>query len=224
MNQDRWTAVDRHIADVMVPSDPALDAALDASAAAGLPAINVAPPQGKLLALLVQLRSARTVLEVGTLGGYSTIWMARELPADGRLVTLEADPGYAEVARRNIARAGLEHVVEVRVGPALDALPQLVSEATGPFDLVFIDADKVNNPAYFSWALRLTRRGSVIVVDNVVRGGAVVDAGNADPAVQATRRLYELLGDEPRVSATVIQTVGSKGWDGFAMAVVTDEP
>jgi predicted O-methyltransferase YrrM len=224
MNQDRWTAVDRYIADLVVPSDHALDAALEASAAAGLPAINVAPNQGKLLALLVRLQSARTVLEIGTLGGYSTIWMARALPAEGRMVTLEADPGYAEMARRNIARAGLEGVVEVRVGPALDTLPQLASEGKGPFDLVFIDADKPNNPAYFSWALELTRRGSVIVVDNVVRDGAVVDAGSSDPGVQATRRLYELLGEEPRVSATVVQTVGSKGYDGFALALVTDDP
>jgi predicted O-methyltransferase YrrM len=224
MNQDRWTAVDRYIADLVVPSDHALDAALEASAAASLPPINVAPNQGKLLALLVRLQSARTVLEIGTLGGYSTIWMARALPAEGRMVTLEADPGYAEVARRNIARAGLEDVVEVRVGPALDTLPQLASEGKGPFVLVFIDADKSNNPAYFSWALELTRRGSVIVVDNVVRDGAVVDTGSSDPGVQATRRLYELLGAEPRVSATVIQTVGGKGYDGFALALVTDDP
>jgi predicted O-methyltransferase YrrM len=223
VNQDRWTAVDRYIAELVAPSDQALDAALEGSAAAGLPAINVAPNQGKLLALLVHLRSARAVLEIGTLGGYSTIWMARALPAEGRMVTLEADSGYAEVARRNIARAGLDDVVEVRVGPALDTLPQLASEGKGPFDLVFIDADKPNNPAYFSWALELTRRGSVIVVDNVVRDGAVVDAGSSDPGVQATRRLYEMLGEEPRVSATVIQTVGSKGYDGFALALVTDD-
>ncbi len=224
MTEDRWTEVDRYIADVVVPSDRALEAALAASADAGLPPINVAPNQGKLLALLVQMRSARTVLEIGTLGGYSTIWMAAALPADGRLVTLEADAGYAEVARRNIARAGLEGLVEVRVGPALATLPQLAAEGAGPFDLVFIDADKPANPEYFSWALRLTRRGSVIVVDNVVRDGTVVDAGSADPGVQGTRRLYELLGQEPRVSATVIQTVGTKGYDGFALAVVTDDP
>ncbi len=224
MTEDRWTAVDRYIADVVVPSNPALEAALAASADAGLPPINVAPNQGKLLALLVQMRSARTVLEIGTLGGYSTIWMAAALPADGRLVTLEADAGYAEVARRNIARAGLEGLVEVRVGPALATLPQLAAEGAGPFDLVFIDADKPANPEYLSWALRLTRRGSVIVVDNVVRDGTVVDAGSADPGVQGTRRLYELLGQEPRVSATVIQTVGTKGYDGFALAVVTDDP
>lgn len=224
MTEDRWTAVDRYIADVVVPSDPALDAALEASAGAGLPPINVAPNQGKLLALLVQMRSARTVLEIGTLGGYSTIWMAGALPPDGRLVTLEADPSYAEVARRNIARAGLEEVVEVRVGPALATLPQLAAEGAGPFDLVFIDADKPSNADYFSWALTLARRGSVIVVDNVVRDGAVVDASSPDPGIQGTRRLYELLGEEPRVSATVIQTVGSKGHDGFVLALVTDDP
>ncbi len=224
MTDDRWAAVDRYIADVVVPSDPALEATLEASADAGLPPINVAPNQGKLLALLVQMRSARTVLEIGTLGGYSTIWMAAALPPGGRLVTLEADAGYAEVARRNIARAGLEGLVEVRVGPALATLPQLAAEGAGPFDLVFIDADKPANPDYLSWALRLTRRGSVIVVDNVVRDGTVVDAGSPDPSVQATRRLYELLGQEPRVSATVIQTVGTKGYDGFALAVVTDDP
>lgn len=224
MSQDRWSEVDRYISDVVVPSDPALDATLEASTAAGLPAINVAPNQGKLLALLVQMRSARTVLEIGTLGGYSTIWMAGVLPADGRLVTLEADPTYAEVARDNVARAGLDDVVDVRVGPALSTLPQLAAEGAGPFDVVFIDADKAANADYFSWALRLTRRGSVIVVDNVVRGGAVVDAASPDPGVQGTRRLYELLGREPRVRATVIQTVGSKGYDGFALAVVTDDP
>ncbi|MBW3645586.1 MAG: O-methyltransferase [Actinobacteria bacterium] len=224
MSQDRWSEVDRYISDVVVPSDPALDATLEASTAAGLPAINVAPNQGKLLALLVQMRSARTVLEIGTLGGYSTIWMAGVLPADGRLVTLEADPAYAEVARGNVARAGLGDVVDVRVGPALATLPQLAAEGAGPFDVVFIDADKSANADYFSWALRLTRRGSLIVVDNVVRGGAVVDAGSPDPGVQGTRRLYELLGREPRVAATVIQTVGSKGYDGFALAVVTDDP
>ncbi|MBW3551220.1 MAG: class I SAM-dependent methyltransferase [Proteobacteria bacterium] len=218
MSQDRWSEVDRYISDVVVPSDLALDATLEASTAAGLPAINVAPNQGKLLALLVQMCSARTVLEIGTLGGYSAIWMAGVLPADGRLVTLEADPTYAEVARDNVARAGLGDVVDVRVGPALATLPQLVAEGAGPFDVVFIDADKAANADYFSWALRLTRRGSVIVVDNVVRGGAVVDAASPDPGVQGTRRLYELLGREPRVRATVIQTVGSKGYDGFALA------
>lgn len=224
MTEDRWTEVDRYIADVVVASDPALDAALETSAGAGLPSINVAPNQGKLLALLVQMRAARTVLEIGTLGGYSTIWMAGVLPADGRLVTLEADPNYADVARGNIARAGLDHIVDVRVGPALTTLPQLAAEGAGPFDMVFVDADKAANADYFSWALRLTRRGSVIVVDNVVRGGAVVDADSPDPGVQGTRRLYELLGQERRVSATVVQTVGSKGYDGFALAVVTDDP
>lgn len=224
MSEDRWSEVDRYIAEVVVPSGPTLEAALESSAGAGLPPINVAPNQGKLLALLVQMCSARTVLEIGTLGGYSTIWMAGALPAGGRLVTLEVDPRYAEVALGNIARAGLAAVVDVRVGPALTTLPQLAAEGAGPFDLVFVDADKSANADYFSWALRLTRRGSVIVVDNVVRGGTVVDAGSSDPAVEGTRRLYELLGTEPRVSATVIQTVGAKGYDGFALAVVTYDP
>ncbi len=220
MTEDQWMAIDRYISDLLVPSDPALDEALSASAAAGLPAINVAPNQGKLLALLVQLRSARSVLEIGTLGGYSTIWMARALPSGGRLVTLEVNASYAEVARGNIAHAGLADVVELRVGPALETLPRLANERAGPFDLVFIDADKPSNPEYFRWALRLSRPGSVIVVDNVVRSGAVIETDSADPSIQGTRRLYEVLAAEKRVSATAIQTVGSKGHDGFAIAVV----
>ncbi len=174
-----------------------------------------------LLALLVQLRSARRVLEVGTLGGYSTIWLARAMGADGRLITLEVEPRYAEVARTNIARAGLSDVVDVRLGAALDTLPQLAAEGAGPFDVTFIDADKPNNAEYFGWAVRLSRPGSAIVVDNVVRQGAVIDADSTDAATKGTRRLYEVMAAEPRVSATVIQTVGSKGYDGFAIAVVT---
>ena len=220
MTEELWTAVDRFISEVVVPPDPALEAALAASEAAGLPPIQVAPNQGKLLALLVQIRQARTVLEIGTLGGYSTIWMARALPAGGRLVTLEADPKHAEVARANLARSGLSDVVEVRLGPALDTLPRLAAEGVA-FDLAFIDADKQNNPAYFSWAVELSRPGSVIVVDNVVRDGAVIDAGSTDAAIQATRRLYEVLGAQSGVTATVIQTVGSKGYDGLAIALVT---
>lgn len=220
MTEERWAAVDGYLNDLLVPPDPALGAALAASAEAGLPPISVTPNQGKLLALLVQIRAARSVLEIGTLGGYSTIWMARALPADGRLITLESDPKHADVARGNIGRAGLDHVVELRLGPALETLPQLAAEAAGPFDFVFVDADKQSNPEYFAWAVQLSRPGSVIVVDNVVRDGAVADVTSADPDVQATRRLHELLAADPRVSATVIQTVGSKGYDGFAIALV----
>ena len=221
MTQKQWTAVDRYITDLFAPPDPALDAALQASAAAGLPPHDVSPTQGKLLLLLARVQGARTILEIGTLGGYSTIWLARALPAGGRLITLEADPKHAEVARANIARAGLAAVVELRLGPALDTLPQLAAEGRGPFDLIFIDADKPNNPEYFAWALKLSRRGSLIIADNVVRNGAVVDAASSDPSVQGVRRFHELLAAEPRVSATAIQTVGSKGYDGFAIALVT---
>jgi predicted O-methyltransferase YrrM len=221
MSQQTWTAVDHYLDDVLVGHDAALDAALRESAEAALPPINVAPTQGKLLNLLARSIGARSILEIGTLGGYSTIWLARALPADGRLITLEIDRRHAEVARANIARAGLEQRVEVRVGRALDALAQLVDQAAGPFDLFFIDADKPNIPAYFSWALRLARPGSLIVVDNVVRDGAVIEADSADASVQGVRRLNELMASEPRVAATVIQTVGVKGYDGFALALVT---
>lgn len=223
MTQEKWSAVDRYITDLLVPSDPALDAALRASAAAGLPPINVAPNQGKLLMLLAQAQGARNILEIGTLGGYSTIWLARALPAGGRLITLEFDPKHAEVARANIARAGLADVVEVRLGRALDTLKQLAAENRGPFDLIFIDADKSGYPDYFPWALKLSRPGSMIIADNVVRNGAVIDADSSDPNVQGMRRFNELLAAEPRVSATVIQTVGSKGYDGFAIALVTGD-
>jgi predicted O-methyltransferase YrrM len=231
MNQAQWTAVDRYITDLLVSPDPALDEALAASAAAGLPPINVSPAQGKLLHLLARIQGARNILEIGTLGGYSTIWLARALPDDGEdddrrrghLITLEADPKHAQVARANIARAGLGDVVEVRIGRALDTLPQLAAEDRGPFDLIFIDADKPSNPDYFAWALKLSRRGSAIVVDNVVRNGAVIDAASDDPSVQGVRRLNELIAAEPRVSATAIQTVDGKGYDGFAIALVTAE-
>ena len=221
--QEQWTAVDRYISDLLVPSDPALEAALADSTAAGLPAINVAPNQGKLLHLLARLQGARTVLEIGTLGGYSTIWLARALPPGGQVVTLEVDPKHAAVARTNFVRAGLERVIELRVGRALDLLPQLAAERRGAFDLIFIDADKVNIADYFAWALKLSRRGSVIIVDNVVRKGAVADAASEDPAVQGVRRFNALLATESRVSATAIQTVGSKGHDGFALALVVAE-
>jgi predicted O-methyltransferase YrrM len=223
MSQNQWTAVDRYITDLFVPPDPALDAALQATADAGMPLINVAPNQGKLLHVLALAHGARTILEVGTLAGYSTIWLARALPNGGRLVTLEVDPKHAEVARANVARAGLADVVDLRLGPALDTLPQLVAEGQGPFDMVFIDADKPNTTAYFEWALKLTRRGSLIIADNVVRDGAVIDADSADASVQGVRRFNAALAAEPRVTASVIQTVGSKGYDGLAFAIVTGE-
>jgi len=220
MSQEQWTAVDRYFADLLVPPDAALEAALQASVAAGLPPINVSPNQGKLLQLLARIQNVRTILEIGTLGGYSTIWLARALPPGGRLVTLEADPKHAEVARANLARAGLAGVVELRLGHALDTLPQLVKEGRGPFDLIFIDADKPGYADYLAWALKLSRVGSLIIADNVVRRGAVVDAVSADAMVQGVRRFNAMLAAEPRVSATAIQTVSSKGYDGFAIAIV----
>lgn len=224
MSEERWTAVDDYLAGVLVPPDPVLDAALAASDAAGLPAINISPNQGALLALLVQLQGAQTILEIGTLAGYSTIWLARALPAGGRMVTLEVDPTHARVAEVNLARAGLAERVSVRVGLALEALATLVDEGAGPFDVVFVDADKANNPAYLTWALRLTRPGSLVVVDNVVRNGSVLDATSTDPDIVGTRRLHKMLATTPGVRATVVQTVGVKGWDGFALALVTAGP
>jgi predicted O-methyltransferase YrrM len=221
MTEEHWTAVDRYLGDLLASDDPALEAALAASAAAGLPAINVSPVQGKLLHLLARAIGARNVLEIGTLGGYSTIWLARALPDGGRLISLEADARHAEVARANIARAGLQAVVEVRLGMALDTLPELAAEGREPFDFVFIDADKPNNAAYFDWALKLSRPGSIIVVDNVVRDGDVIDADSDSSTVQGVRRLLERIAAEPRVSATAIQTVGAKGYDGFAIVLVT---
>jgi predicted O-methyltransferase YrrM len=197
----------------MVPSDAALEEALRSTAEAGMPAIAVSPTQGRLLMLLAQSVGARRILEIGTLGGYSTIWLARGLADGGRLITLEADPKHAEVARRNIARAGLSDAVEVRLGRAIDTLPGL----EGPFDFIFIDADKVNYPEYFSWAVKLSRTGSLIIADNVVRKGAVIDEESSDANVQGVRRFHALVGADKRVSATVIQTVGSKGYDGFAI-------
>ncbi|MYX72526.1 O-methyltransferase [Streptomyces sp. SID3915] len=222
MSQQVWTSVDDYFNGLLVEEDDALLAAGSDSAAAGLPEHQVAPNQGKLLHLLARIQGARTVLEIGTLGGYSTIWLARALPPDGHLVTLEADEAYAAVAAANLARAGLERTVDIRVGEALDSLPRLAEEGAGPFDLVFIDADKPSNPAYLDWALRLTRPGSVIVGDNVVRDGAVTDPSSTDPRVQGVRRFTELIAEHPRLTATTIQTVGSKGYDGFTLAVVTD--
>lgn len=219
MSLEQWTAVDDYMNSLFVPSDPALDAALESSDAAGLPPAAVAPNQGKLLMLLAQLRGARTILEIGTLGGYSTIWLARALPSDGRLISLEYNPKHAEVAQENIIRAGVNDKVEIRVGRAVDTLPLLVEEF-GTFDLIFIDADKPSNPDYLAWTLKLSRRGTLIIADNVVREGKVIDAESTDANVVGIRRFNELLAAEPRVSTTAIQTVGSKGYDGFAMALV----
>lgn len=221
MSQKTWTAVDSYVSDMLVSPDKALDAALEASGDAGLPEIAVAPNQGKLLMLLARSINARTVLEVGTLGGYSTIWLARALPKDGRVVTLEAEPRHAEVARANFKRARLGAMIDVRLGRGLDLLPKLAAEKRLPFDFVFIDADKENIPDYFTWALKLTRPGGIIVVDNVIRGGKVLDAGSKDPSVRGVRRFNEMLKKEKRVSATTIQTVGVKGYDGFTLALVT---
>ena len=220
MSQEKWTAVDQYITDVLIPADVVLEEVVRANLLAGLPSISVSPPQGKLLHLLVKILNARNVLEIGTLGGYSAIWLARALPSGGRLVTLESNPKHVEVARSNISSAGLKDVVDVRLGQALELLPKLASEELAPFDFVFIDADKKNTPQYFQWALELCRSGSVIVADNVVRGGAVVEKGNNDLDVLGIRRLNEMIGAEPRVTATAIQTVGSKGYDGFAILYV----
>jgi predicted O-methyltransferase YrrM len=223
MSESRnWDDVDTYFTTQLAPNDEALEAALRDNEAAGLPAIDVAANQGKLLHLLAQIQGARRILEIGTLGGYSTIWLARALPADGRLISLEYSARHAEVACRNIARAGLDGIVEVRVGPALESLPKLTDENPEPFDMVFVDADKANNPHYVEWALRLTRAGSVIVVDNVVRGGRVADAGSTEPDVRGTRDAIELIAAHPRLSGTAIQTVGTKGYDGFALARVLD--
>ena len=217
MAEDQWTEVDRYFSESLLPSDPVLNAALEASTAAGLPAISVSPNQGKFLQMLAEIVGARSILEIGTLGGYSSIWLARGLPAGGRLITLEIDPKHAEVARRNVARAGLARVVEVRLGSALETLPQLSAEGRGPFDLIFIDADKQNIPTYFEWAVKLARPGSLIIVDNVVRDGAVVDADSSDPSVQGVRHFIEMVGARQDVGGTAIQTVGTKGYDGFAI-------
>jgi predicted O-methyltransferase YrrM len=215
-----WNNVDDYFTALLAPADDTLTAALRDSDAAGLPPIGVAPNQGKLLQLLAQIQGARRILEIGTLGGYSTIWLGRALPADGRLITFEYDATHAEVARRNLARAGLDKISEVRVGPALESLPKLADENPEPFDFVFNDADKVNNPHYVEWALKLTRPGSLIVLDNVVRGGGVTDEAGTDPSVRGTRAALELIAAHPKLSGTAIQTVGSKGYDGFALARV----
>ena len=219
MNQ--WSAVDDYIAGHLLGDDPVLDAALRANATAGLPAIDVSPVQGKMLHLLALGTGARRILEIGTLGGYSTIWLARALPEGGHLITLELDPHHAEVARANLSRAGMADKVEVRVGPAADTLEAMIAAAEAPFDFIFVDADKEGYPDYLRAAVRLSRPGTMIVFDNVVREGGILDPDHPDPRVQGTRALFEAMAAEPRFSATAVQTVGAKKWDGFALAVVT---
>jgi predicted O-methyltransferase YrrM len=219
-SNELWTAVDTYIAQNLIPSDPVLEETLKANAEAGLPSIDVSPTQGKFLYLLAKIKGASRILEIGTLGGYSTIWLARALPSGGSLITLEVDPKHAEVAAKNIVRAGLTSLVEQRVGPALDSLAQLQAEHTPPFDLIFIDADKPNNPNYLDWALRFSHPGTVIITDNVIREGTILNHDDPDPAIQGTRSLFEKLGAEPRLEATAFQTVGSKKHDGFAIAIV----
>lgn len=223
MSQEQWTAVDDYFNDLFIPADAALENALQASTAGGLPQINVAPNQGKLLHILALSCGAKRILEIGTLGGYSTIWLARALPADGKLITLEYSPKHAEVAQANINEAGLSDIVEVRVGKAIESLPVITDEGQPPFDIVFIDADKVSTPAYLEWAVKLTHPGSLIIVDNVVRDGEVLDATNDDPNVQGVRGALAFLADHPRLTATAIQVVGSKGYDGLAIAVVSGQ-
>ncbi len=219
-NHDLWSAVDTYTESMFVPPDGALTAALRDTETAGMPPISVSAAQGQFLHILARSMKARRILEIGTLGGYSAIWMARALPEGGHLVTLEIDPKHAAVAEENIARAGLATRVEVRLGAALDSLPRIELEGKAPFDFTFIDADKQNIPAYFEWAIRLSRPGAVIIVDNVVRDGAIVDASSTDPSVQGVRALNELIRDSGRVSATTVQTVGTKGYDGFTIALV----
>lgn len=220
VSEESWAAVETYVDDLLIPSDPVMEAAVAASEAAGLPDIAVSPSQGKLLYLLAKMQRARRILEIGTLGGYSTIWLARALPEDGIVVTIEAEKQHCEVARANIARADLSAVVEFREGKALDVLPELAAEGLEPFDLVFIDADKENTEAYFRWALRLSCVGSAIMVDNVIREGKVAEAETDDPRVEGMKRFFAMVAAEPRVTATTIQTVGRKGYDGFTLAMV----
>jgi predicted O-methyltransferase YrrM len=223
MTQKAWTAIDSYITEMLVFPDPILDTVLQSCDAAELPPHHVSPNQGKFLMVLALLQQAHNILEIGTLGAYSTIWLAKALPADGRIITLENNPRHAEIACKNVAQAGFTHLVEVRVGKAIDSLAQLECENCPPFDLIFIDADKPSNPEYLSWALKLSRKGSIIIADNVIRDGAVIDANSTDPKVQGIRRFNEMLKSEPRVTATALQTVGSKGYDGFAIALVTSD-
>lgn len=219
MDNPQWTAVERYFGGHLVDEDAVLQAVQAATESAGLPPIGVAPNLGKLLMMLAAMIGARRILEIGTLGGYSTVWMARALPQDGKLISLEIEPRNARVARANIAAAGLAPIVDIRLGPALDTLPGLVDD--GPFDLIFIDADKSNNAAYLEWALKLSRVGTAIVIDNVVRHGAVADAASRDSSVLGARRVTERIAAEPRLTATALQTVGEKGYDGFILALVT---
>lgn len=221
MSQKVWDAVDKYLDKMLIPPDPALKESLAAAAKAKLPAIQVSSVQGKMLHLMALMIGARKILEIGTLGGYSTIWMARALPEGGRLITLEADPKHAEVARKNFARAGVENKVELRLGKALDTLPQVATDGLGPFDMFFIDANKSNMPEYFEWSLKLARKGSVIIADNVVREGAVLDSKSKDADIRGVRRFLETVGKEKRVSGTALQTVSTKNYDGFAMVLVT---
>ena len=223
MSEQTWTTVDRYLTETLIPVDPILEAALAANAAGGLPSIDVSPTQGKWLHLLATIKGATRILEIGTLGGYSTIWLARALPPEGRLITLEYQPKHAAVAKENIARAGLSHLVEIRIGAAADSLAKLYAEDPTPFDLIFIDADKPNNPTYLEWALKFSRTGTLIVVDNVIRDGEVANPASTDPSITGTRTMFEMLAAESRVSATALQTVGSKGYDGFAMALVISD-
>ncbi len=221
MTKDVWEAVDKYFDEMLIPHDSALDDALAAASAENLPAIQVSSVQGKLLHLLARIMGARNILEIGTLGGYSTIWMARALPEGGRIITLEADPKHAEVAQKNFARAGVENKIELRLGKALDTLPKVAADGRGPFDMFFIDANKSNMPEYFEWSLKLARKGSVIIADNVVREGAVLDARSKDADIQGIRRFLEMVGKEKRVSGTALQTVSTKNYDGFALVLVT---
>jgi len=217
-----WTDVDRYLNATLVPSEVVLESALAANAAAELPSIDVSPTQGKFLHMLALMLGARRILEIGTLGGYSTIWLARALPRNGCLITMEFSPKHAAVAEENIARAGFEKIVEIRIGPAADSLAQLHAENPQPFDLIFIDADKPSNPTYLEWAIKLSRKGTLIVVDNVIRDGEIANASSTDPAITGTRAMFEMISANPRLCATALQTVGSKGYDGFALALVTD--
>ena len=217
-SEDQWKQVDAYMAQQLIPADPALEAALQRNAEAGLPGHDVAVNQGKLLHLFARMCGAKTILEIGTLGGYSTIWLARALPEGGKVITLEANAKHADIALQNIRAAGVADKVEIRIGAAAETLPQLLTLA--PFDMIFIDADKPNNPVYLEWALKLSRKGTVIIGDNVVRNGAVTDAQSEDANVMGVRRFFEMTGQEKRLSATAIQTVGSKGWDGFTLAIV----
>lgn len=224
MNQNLWSTVDRYLTDLFLPPDSILETVITSAEAAGLPPHQVAPNQGKLLYLLAKAIRSQNVLEIGTLAGYSTIWLGRAVGPEGRVVSLEANPQYAELARANIVEAGLAEIVEVRTGPALETLPKLAVESSNPFDLVFLDADKPNNPGYLEWALKLTRPGSLIIADNVIRNGAVADPDSDDPNVLGIRHFHEMIAGNPRLSATALQTVGSKGYDGFTLALVLDNP